>query len=536
MVEIETTVIGGNSGSAPALALHETASAGHADISGSGVAGQVGGYPGTGAIHDGTTQPDLDMGDGLVSALGGQDVHALEFAGPEIQPAVNGTGTGVDLEEGRASGSETWVSHPSAMGYQRVPTTTSSTSTESNSPVMDSGLPVGGSLGGAAAQLSDFYGGTEQNPTSAQSAPTPRAEQAITNLRFVNPDNDTASGSDQLVDSSLATPLHDAGVIAASSPDGSEDPPPIFPLSDENRQFLKDEFGFTDDDINLRLQFWANYDDLLQEGLNSVGNPFSRPAPGAPTEQGPPDPLPGLSLAADFLAALAQYLRMSGKQAVLGDWSDEQTGLGTGAQIASGLTGLDTATDVRDLAAAVNDLKKNPNDATAKRRVLIYGAAVLIPFLAGGLMAKMVGGAAEEGAEAVGGAAAKNADEGAEAIAEAGAASSGLTNATRLTADELATGQRLEAQLGKPLTESPHIGAEYIDELGRTYDAIGVPKASQFWNEKQFLNSIDEHLLKSNDFTVIDLTGFTPEQIETVRSYLSTLTEEQLTRIIRIGF
>ena len=49
--------------------------------------------------------------------------------------------------------------------------------------------------------------------------------------------------------------------------------------------------------------------------------------------------------------------------------------------------------------------------------------------------------------------------------------------------------------------ESEHVGAEYIDNLGRTYDAVGQPGASQFWNEEQFLKSIDDHLLKSNDTT-----------------------------------
>jgi hypothetical protein len=113
---------------------------------------------------------------------------------------------------------------------------------------------------------------------------------------------------------------------------------------------------------------------------------------------------------------------------------------------------------------------------------------------------------------------------------------SGLSNAGRLSAEELATGQRLEAQLGKSLKESPHVGAEFVDDLGRSYDALGTPKASQFWNEKQFLNSIDGHLLKSNNFTVIDLTGFTPAQIAAVNKHLATLTPAQLARIIKIGF
>ncbi len=112
----------------------------------------------------------------------------------------------------------------------------------------------------------------------------------------------------------------------------------------------------------------------------------------------------------------------------------------------------------------------------------------------------------------------------------------GLGGATRLTSEEVATGRRLEAQLGTSLRESSHVGAEYVDDLGRTYDALGKPIASNFWNETEFLASIDSHLLKSNNFTVIDLTGFTPAQIAAVESHLATLTSEQLVRIVRIGF
>jgi RHS repeat-associated protein len=113
---------------------------------------------------------------------------------------------------------------------------------------------------------------------------------------------------------------------------------------------------------------------------------------------------------------------------------------------------------------------------------------------------------------------------------------SGLKNATRLNPNELATGQRLEALLGKTLRESPHRGAEYIDDLGKTYDAFGHPNASKFWNPKEFFRSLDRHLLKSNDFTVIDLTGFDPAHIAAVQKYLAGLSPERLATIIRIGF
>lgn len=107
----------------------------------------------------------------------------------------------------------------------------------------------------------------------------------------------------------------------------------------------------------------------------------------------------------------------------------------------------------------------------------------------------------------------------------------------RLSADEVAMGTRL-ARLHpeRTFSESQHVGAEFVDDLGRSYDALGAPAASQYWNEPQFLRSIDTHLLKSNDFTVIDLTGFTSSQVSTVRSYLSGLSSAQPAAIIRVGY
>jgi hypothetical protein len=107
---------------------------------------------------------------------------------------------------------------------------------------------------------------------------------------------------------------------------------------------------------------------------------------------------------------------------------------------------------------------------------------------------------------------------------------------TRLHPDEIATGERLTRQLGRDLSESPHLGAEFVDDLGRTYDACGRPAAAKFWNEPKFLKSIDSHLLKSNDFTAVDLTGFTNAQKVTVRAYIDGLPAASQARIIRIGF
>ncbi|MBI3463317.1 MAG: hypothetical protein HY000_09695, partial [Planctomycetes bacterium] len=107
---------------------------------------------------------------------------------------------------------------------------------------------------------------------------------------------------------------------------------------------------------------------------------------------------------------------------------------------------------------------------------------------------------------------------------------------TRLTKAEQATAFRLGRKLGIRLKESRHDGAEYIDDLGRSYDALGNPRASEFWNQSQFFKAIDDHLLKSNDFTVIDMTGFTRKQIAAVRAYVDSLPAAQRAKIIGVGF
>jgi hypothetical protein len=56
-------------------------------------------------------------------------------------------------------------------------------------------------------------------------------------------------------------------------------------------------------------------------------------------------------------------------------------------------------------------------------------------------------------------------------------------------------------------------GYDWVDDLGRKYDALGDGTKSQYMNLDQFKSSIDHHLLKGNDFTVIDMTGYSAEQI-----------------------
>ena len=182
--------IGGETitGSAPDLSLTETVSAGQADTAGKSAAENLGMFPSNGAVHDGTSTPALDVSQGLVSALGGQDVHPLEFAGAEIMPAVSGSA--LILQEPNESGETgygSWVTHPSTMGYRRQGSSgggihgTGGGSLAAVVPEFDSGMNAGTS-GDELGRVSNFYDGAQENPTSAQSAPTPRAAQDVSGL------------------------------------------------------------------------------------------------------------------------------------------------------------------------------------------------------------------------------------------------------------------------------------------------------------------------------------------------------------------
>jgi hypothetical protein len=106
---------------------------------------------------------------------------------------------------------------------------------------------------------------------------------------------------------------------------------------------------------------------------------------------------------------------------------------------------------------------------------------------------------------------------------------------SRLTPEEVQTGERLASQTGLQLTESPHIGAEFVDTAGKTYDAMGRPRAYQFFNQTEFLGAIDDHLLKSNNFTVIDLTGASENQVQIIQNYVDGLSKTLRDKIIFVG-
>jgi hypothetical protein len=79
----------------------------------------------------------------------------------------------------------------------------------------------------------------------------------------------------------------------------------------------------------------------------------------------------------------------------------------------------------------------------------------------------------------------------------------------------------------------PDPGFDWVDDLGRTYDAMGDGTKAKYLNLADFKESIVHHLRKGNNFTVIDLTGFEPNQISAVRAYVDMLANPT---IIRVGF
>ena len=112
----EVTSSSTESGSAPTLPLPGGVIPAYWDTSATELAKTVGSSSPNSPIQDGTSDVPWDTSQGLVSALGGQDMHALQSTGAEIQPALSGSS--IALEEG-GGGSGTWASHPSAIGYRR---------------------------------------------------------------------------------------------------------------------------------------------------------------------------------------------------------------------------------------------------------------------------------------------------------------------------------------------------------------------------------------------------------------------------------
>ncbi|MET8585351.1 polymorphic toxin-type HINT domain-containing protein [Streptomyces collinus] len=89
--------------------------------------------------------------------------------------------------------------------------------------------------------------------------------------------------------------------------------------------------------------------------------------------------------------------------------------------------------------------------------------------------------------------------------------------ADRLRADPQFTGGDLHGYVD---TNAPG----YVDSYGRTYDAVGGPTAWARGNMQQMLGSIRSHIYHKTgmNFTVLDLTGASSGQIDTVFEHLDT--------------
>jgi hypothetical protein len=82
----------------------------------------------------------------------------------------------------------------------------------------------------------------------------------------------------------------------------------------------------------------------------------------------------------------------------------------------------------------------------------------------------------------------------------------------------------------------PDPGYDWTDDLGRTYDAMGDGTKAPYFKLDDFTNSIDSHLRKENDFTVIDATGYSADQVAAIKQYVDGLTPTQQAMIRRVGF
>ena len=177
----------------------ETVVAGHADTAGSSVAHDAGSAPANSAEHLGTTPNNLEGSGGLASGLGGFAVHSLLFAGPEVMAEVSSGGNSLVLQEAYSSSSPTnWVSHPTGIGYRRpAPANGGLPANSGNAPITDSGT-TDGSNDQELARLTNFDSGGNENSTATQTAPTSRAEQqgGVATGTGTGPSGTDANGGD----------------------------------------------------------------------------------------------------------------------------------------------------------------------------------------------------------------------------------------------------------------------------------------------------------------------------------------------------
>jgi hypothetical protein len=107
---------------------------------------------------------------------------------------------------------------------------------------------------------------------------------------------------------------------------------------------------------------------------------------------------------------------------------------------------------------------------------------------------------------------------------------------------EVLTAQRLAAQYPEfngrtfKAPPPPDPGYDWTDDAGRTYDAMGDGTRSSFFKISEFIRSINKHLNKGNTYTVIDVTGYSADQVTAITQYVDSLPQSKQAEIRRIGF
>ncbi|WP_413644492.1 hypothetical protein [Micromonospora sp. RTP1Z1] len=87
---------------------------------------------------------------------------------------------------------------------------------------------------------------------------------------------------------------------------------------------------------------------------------------------------------------------------------------------------------------------------------------------------------------------------------------------------EAETAVRLEQALGVRLRRAPAgSSADWVDEAGHTYDAVG-PFDSRFFDRewKRLQYQMERHLNKA-DLVPVDVSTFTPEQIVRIQQFIA---------------
>jgi hypothetical protein len=111
-----------------------------------------------------------------------------------------------------------------------------------------------------------------------------------------------------------------------------------------------------------------------------------------------------------------------------------------------------------------------------------------------------------------------------------------ISSATRLTEQETSTGVRLASQTGTGLAESAHVGEEFVDAAGKSYDAMGGAKAFEhFGAGNNFFDSILSHVDKSVDIIAVNLREASKAQVGAIKNFVQTLMKVQQKKIVYIN-